>query len=425
MQEREWWFVKDGNRYGPHTIDDLKPKLIAGEISASTRVWHKGMDSWSKMADLDELNATLKECPPPISEDEPETNIALPGFGSPTSNQLTTPLNPAGPWSRFFARGCDLLVFNFMGWFMIGFIFPEIVESQIFENLFFVNFISLPLALLIEVPVLALTGGTLGKMFFGISLRRQDGKKLTTGEVFHRNLSLWINGFCLGIPIINLFFLAKNYKIAKAGNRCPWDETFSHNVRQASIGPFRWSAGFVCYLLVIFGMLALASIDDISDPVSKTTSSKLLSEKWVNPITNEAATLYDEWSYKPEETQDNSETFWFQNKESIVILGHETYEGIDLGTYYEALQANKNFGVLEGKKVEIDDKGMRYLILSHIMESEGQVMRVDVKVWQTAPDNYWRSIILSDIGNERELSEARLMAEALEKTSLLEVSEWK
>ena len=63
----EYYIVRDGEKKGPYTCDDLKLKL---EITSNTLVWRDDFDDWKKAKDVDELKNIFKKEPPPIPKED-------------------------------------------------------------------------------------------------------------------------------------------------------------------------------------------------------------------------------------------------------------------------------------------------------------------------------------------------------------------
>jgi hypothetical protein len=265
MTEAEWWYVKEGQRHGPVSLADLTSKLISGELSTRSQVWTAGLSAWNTASDVELLADVLKRCPPPMAEEEEDaagvTTMGLPieqlnalvgGTSVPTKRDL---------WGRFFARQLDILILASVAAFGLGAIFPKLFAgNSIFENAAVSNIVFVPLALLLEVPVLALTGTTIGKWAFGVRIRRADGSQLSAGEIFQRNFNLWIAGLGLGVPFITLFCMLNGYSTARKGRRNSWDEKPLHVVHQSSIGQPRFTAGIVVFLALFVGLTFLGTM---------------------------------------------------------------------------------------------------------------------------------------------------------------------
>ncbi len=58
--------VLGGQQAGPFTMDVLKQKMTAGEITRETLVWKSGMQQWTPAGQVPELAELFKDVPPPI-----------------------------------------------------------------------------------------------------------------------------------------------------------------------------------------------------------------------------------------------------------------------------------------------------------------------------------------------------------------------
>jgi len=447
MADTDWWYAKQGMRHGPFSEGELEKRLVSGEISPGTRVWRKGMAGWTRMDDIAALLEVLKQSPPPFDEEhEAYPEVDLPhdseeGQTHPTTirnkvysrnsnavNNEPHSFHAAGAWSRFFARWIDYILYGALFNIIIEFISPDIAQSFALLDPIYIVFISWPslslFGLLMEVPIMAAFGNTIGKWIFGITVRRADGSELAVKEIVRRNMSLWLHGLCLGIPIANLFCLVASYRKVKAGYQCRWDETGRYEVWQKPIGTLRKSVGIlipIFPLILVFLSGAISSLGTDINDIFQEASYELdqaSTRIWTNPLTENTARLHNGWRAAPEPVEGSPNTYWFENAafDSIVLIGREEFFGGDIVDYVEALDANASFGVLEDEKVEIGAEGMRSYLLTYRLNEAGKTYRIDVKVWPTGPANYWRSVVISPLSDAKARAEARTMAETLETT---------
>ena len=254
---------------------------------------------------------------------------------------------PAGPWSRYFARQIDFLLFGFLVWSVIFGLFRGEGPVPFLGDRAIDAFLMVPLALFIEVPVYAAFGWTPGKWVFGITVRKADGSRLDFGEVLRRNLLLWPFGFGLGLPIVNLYFLVRNLFIARDGKRCRWDEKARYEVRQRPIKRLHMAGGIG---LAVFLSVALSIVGGLyGDPFRLMGGHSVT---WVNPLTNVGALLVTGWhpleeAGAGEAGKGEAGAFRFQNASSFILLGREEFSG-DLRAYADHLEGGDELGVLEG-----------------------------------------------------------------------------
>lgn len=177
-----------------------------------------------------------------------------------TSDAITRPVTPAGPWSRYFARILDLA----LEIFIVGFAMAAI-EVDPFANVrpagladFLSGLVVTPLALLIDAVVMALLGTTPGKALFGIRVRA-FGRKLSFGQAILRNLGMWLFGLGLGIPIVTVVTTIVSARKLWAGGDVAWDDFGSFEVTQDGVGNGRIALGIVLSLGIVSGAVLLGT----------------------------------------------------------------------------------------------------------------------------------------------------------------------
>lgn len=65
----QWYYSKNNLQLGPVSDDELRAKLVSGEVSHDDRVWREGMVDWQPVAALDELRSVMRRppgTPPPM-----------------------------------------------------------------------------------------------------------------------------------------------------------------------------------------------------------------------------------------------------------------------------------------------------------------------------------------------------------------------
>lgn len=324
----------------------------------------------------------------------------------------------AGPWSRYFARQIDFLLFGFLTWSVFFGLFRGDGPAPFIGDRAVDAFLMVPLALFIEVPVYAAFGWTPGKWIFGITVRRADGGRLDFGEILRRNMLLWPFGFGLGLPLVNLYFLVRNFYVVHNGKRCRWDEEGRYEVRQKPGSPARLAAGIAFAVFLSFALSVLSGL--YGDPFHFAAGSLAGAHRtaWVNPLTKSEALIPGGW----EKVESGEETvFRFRNATSLVLLGREGFAG-DLRAYVDRQEPREGFGVLEGKKLVVDPHGGTAYVLSYHKSADDNLpvpkpVRIDMKVWQSSSGSYWRYIAYTPLDNDRQRLEARALAEGLENST--------
>lgn len=62
---KEWYYIADGDRLGPFSLDELK-----GKIGETTKVWKQGLTRWEKAVLVPELTAFFRDKPSPVPDDD-------------------------------------------------------------------------------------------------------------------------------------------------------------------------------------------------------------------------------------------------------------------------------------------------------------------------------------------------------------------
>ncbi|MBT9444561.1 MAG: RDD family protein [Hyphomonadaceae bacterium] len=200
------WFYRVGERtVGPLSEEGLVTALFYQRIVPATLVWRDGVQPAS-LQSVFELSVIA---PPALPDDlaAPETP-ATPPSGS-AALWITAPVYP---WRRHFARILDLSLLGAIGAACFGMVLGVLAPSintalwevsnplmAIFQNTIVCILTTIPSALII-----ATTGGTPGKWFFGVRVARGDGRALGVIVALRREFSVLVRGMAFGVP---LFFL--------------------------------------------------------------------------------------------------------------------------------------------------------------------------------------------------------------------------
>lgn len=169
----------------------------------------------------------------------------------------------AHPWVRFFARALDgavyLLLWTVVQLFVLGWV-PVTDGEQMLSRA--ANWcISILLFFAIEPVLLSTWGTTPGKALFGLKVRRTDGGKLSWNQALRRLTGVYTQGQCFTIPIAELFFWWKSYKLCRDGFPLPWEEETSYTVKdRASWRGAAFAAAYLAIFLVNFPLTSQAML---------------------------------------------------------------------------------------------------------------------------------------------------------------------
>lgn len=123
---------------------------------------------------------------------------------------------------RFLARTLDLVIYDFI----FGIILYIVLDSFPIQDQFLkymVGFIPYILMIVIEPLLLHLFGTTCGKFLMGLYVYTVNDNKLTYQEAFERVKKVFIFGYGLHLPIIQLVLLIRSYWKAKDNISLAWD----------------------------------------------------------------------------------------------------------------------------------------------------------------------------------------------------------
>ena len=100
MEEREWYLLRDGKRYGPFSEADLDRFTYTKQLLPTDLLWHDGVSEWQSAAffkpqsqRLQELQEakTRRSAPPPVSPAPTPALAPPPALISRAVSWLTAP----------------------------------------------------------------------------------------------------------------------------------------------------------------------------------------------------------------------------------------------------------------------------------------------------------------------------------------------
>lgn len=135
---------------------------------------------------------------------------------------------PAGcPWRRFFARNVDAGLYGLLWSMLSQWVFRINPDN-------FIQFMAVLawstacvyagwlLTFVFEPVMLHYWGTTPGKWIFGLSVRDEDGEKLSIRTAYARLWGVFVYGSCYALPLFDWYFNYKCYRACKE-EELPWD----------------------------------------------------------------------------------------------------------------------------------------------------------------------------------------------------------
>ncbi|MEN6315964.1 MAG: RDD family protein, partial [Clostridiaceae bacterium] len=112
------------------------------------------------------------------------------------------------PWTRFWARILDYIVFVSL----IFFISKTLLKLELNEGYSFLLYLTAVFIwVFVEAVFLSAFGATPGKWLFNITLRDNNGKKLRLIPALSRSMSVWFYGMGTGIPLLCFIGMGTQY----------------------------------------------------------------------------------------------------------------------------------------------------------------------------------------------------------------------
>jgi uncharacterized RDD family membrane protein YckC len=173
-------------------------------------------------------------------------------------------------WPRYLARSfdvwCEILLvsFAFIAVLDVFGLYPPGFEEWVgrpFNGLMFGS-ACLPFALILDAGLYGLFGNTPGKALLGLRVTTLPGNPLNFTQYLGRNFGVWVSGLALGLPVIPLFTMTKQFGNLSMGRPASYDKVPGFRVRSQ---PTSWARKLVfgfAYLgvLVLIGVLRVIGL---------------------------------------------------------------------------------------------------------------------------------------------------------------------
>lgn len=175
-----------------------------------------------------------------------------------------SPKGEVRAWSRYWARYLDTQLFILLGsiplsiFFMLvapdNWLFKAHREGRLGVSEFHLamGFMLIGLWMFVEALFLSTWGTTPGKALFRVTVRNQDGSRLSYGKAFQRAAKVWCNGLAFGIPIGTPICEWFSYKELSKAGKTSWDAAGQWDVKTQPLG-----TGRVVVAILLLGLLFL------------------------------------------------------------------------------------------------------------------------------------------------------------------------
>jgi len=241
------WIIQNGEKVGPIQDYEIRGKIEAGELQASTPAWHDGMESWKPLVEISlfaheferpvEIHDT--HTPPPLPETEVGTFTFLKGN--------------AYPLRRFWARWIDLNFFSGIWWLAMYYAHRDI--ESIILNPWIILLQYVPWFVL-ETLLIHYFRSTPGKWLLGIEVVNDNGSSLSLAESTRRSLLILVMGIGFGFGWLVIVCQILACITIKHRGRPLWDLIGGHHVNVRPLNP----VGVTAYVVILFTAFQLQFI---------------------------------------------------------------------------------------------------------------------------------------------------------------------
>lgn len=204
-------------------------------------------------------------------------------------------LELAGAWPRYWARMLDVLLWCAVCAILLGFFAPSLFNVLVGlpeqSNNQLLGLFILPIAMLADALCYGVFAATPGKWLCGIRVEDLDAQRIPFTIYLRRNFGVYFYGLAMGIGIVALFTLARNYNKVKSGRLTSWDENTTLRVNRAHGGALRTTVTAVLYFAVFFGLVAVGEVYGNKTPEQQLEEAAALANKGSPKMVDEATRL--------------------------------------------------------------------------------------------------------------------------------------
>lgn len=162
------------------------------------------------------------------------------------------------PIRRFLARGIDFMAYSLLWMILLTVVFRQNIALRDGWYDIVDSLAVLGLLFLLEPLQLRFFGTTLGKWILGLSVTNGEEGRLRYLDALVRTWNVFLYGYGLNLPGINLYRLWKSYKACDQGETLPWEEDSVMHLREDRFWLRCGSFAAACFVLIGGLSLSLA-----------------------------------------------------------------------------------------------------------------------------------------------------------------------
>lgn len=236
------WIIQDGEKTGPVHDFEIRRRIEHGQLSASTPVWHEGLDAWKPLGEIGLFSREFERTARPNE---------IQGAARASRGATPPPLpGRAFVVRRFWARWFDLYVFGGVWWIAMWYSGRDI--GAILNNPWIILLHYVPWFVL-ETVLIHRFGTTPGKWLLGIRVLNDDGTLLGLQEAVRRSFRVLFVGLGFGWGLLAVICQIMSLITTRRLGRPLWDQSGGHRLSAAPLDPIRITG----YVWVLFVALSL------------------------------------------------------------------------------------------------------------------------------------------------------------------------
>lgn len=249
----EWYYLFEGEIYGPVPRRRLQEGLKTGSLPPDTPVRSSRLEDWHPAHET------------PLSpESSARSSAAQSEKAASALSDLdleikwdTTPR----PWRRYLARMLDVTLFIVIAGFFFGVVLFAQDPVGFLVNINFieryaewVGMAGLIAFIPVEAWMLSRWHTTPGKWVAGLRVIRSDGRAWTFQDTLLRSWGVCWRGMGLGVPFVSFIAMIVGYRKLTSQGRATWDINYNFDVANVGMEPIRWMGlcGLIGLLLWFF-----------------------------------------------------------------------------------------------------------------------------------------------------------------------------
>ena len=189
------WIIRDGEKIGPIHDFEIRRKIEAGELPASTPAWHEGLATWKPLIEIELFTREFEVPRPPPSR-------PLPRSGPGTRPDAAAGAQTTCYVRRFWARWLDLSLYSGLWWLGMWLARQDIEAILLNPWVMFLQYVPW---FAFEALLIHKFATTPGKWLLGLRVINRNDSYLDLGDSIRRCLRVMFTGIGFGWSILALF----------------------------------------------------------------------------------------------------------------------------------------------------------------------------------------------------------------------------